>query len=88
MPRLEAHRPQMLFFSAASMGIAKTTWPVRPVEADYVWITEQVMVWRAPCRRPHRSVLEGGYDLSSWAQRGGAHKTWRRCEPRLRYARK
>jgi acetoin utilization deacetylase AcuC-like enzyme len=27
MPHLEAHRPQMLFFSPpASMGIAKTTW--------------------------------------------------------------
>jgi acetoin utilization deacetylase AcuC-like enzyme len=75
MPRLEGFRPQMLFFSAgfdahreddmAQFGL---------VEADYVWITEQVMgVAARHAEGRIVSVLEGGYDLSSLGRSVAAH---------------
>jgi acetoin utilization deacetylase AcuC-like enzyme len=75
LPRLEAFRPQMLFFSAgfdahreddmAQFGL---------VEADYVWITEQVMgVAARHADGRIVSVLEGGYDLSSLGRSVAAH---------------
>jgi acetoin utilization deacetylase AcuC-like enzyme len=75
MPRLEAFRPQMLFFSAgfdahreddmAQFGL---------VEADYIWITEQVMgVAARHAEGRIVSVLEGGYDLSSLGRSVAAH---------------
>jgi acetoin utilization deacetylase AcuC-like enzyme len=75
MPRLEAFRPHMIFFSAgfdahreddmAQFGL---------VEADYVWITEQVMgVAARHAEGRIVSVLEGGYDLSSLGRSVAAH---------------
>ena len=75
MPRLDAFRPQMLFFSAgfdshreddmAQFGL---------VEADYVWITEQVMEVAARHAESRIvSVLEGGYDLSALGRSVAAH---------------
>jgi acetoin utilization deacetylase AcuC-like enzyme len=75
MPRLEAFRPHMLFFSAgfdahrdddmAQLGL---------VEADYVWITEQVMgVAARHAEGRIVSVLEGGYDLGSLGRSAAAH---------------
>jgi acetoin utilization deacetylase AcuC-like enzyme len=75
MPHLEAFHPQMLFCSAgfdahreddmAQFGL---------VEADYVWITEQVMgVAARHAEGRIVSVLEGGYDLSSLGRSVAAH---------------
>ncbi|WP_296752552.1 histone deacetylase family protein [Thiobacillus sp.] len=75
MPRLEAFRPQMLFFSAgfdahreddmAQFGL---------VEADYVWITEQTMgVAARHAKGRIVSVLEGGYDLSALGRSAAVH---------------
>jgi len=75
MPRLEAFRPHMIFFSAgfdahreddmAQFGL---------VEADYVWITEQVVgVAARHAEGRIVSVLEGGYDLSSLGRSVAAH---------------
>ena len=75
LPRLEAFRPQMLFFSAGFDGHREDDMAqFGLVEADYVWITEQVMgvaARHAECRIV--SVLEGGYDLSSLARSVAAH---------------
>jgi acetoin utilization deacetylase AcuC-like enzyme len=44
------------------------------VEADYVWITEQVMdVAARHAEGRIVSVLEGGYDLSSLGRSAAAH---------------
>ena len=75
MPRLESFRPQMLFCSAgfdahreddmAQFGL---------IEADYIWITEQVMsVAARHAGERIVSVLEGGYDLSSLGRSVAAH---------------
>jgi acetoin utilization deacetylase AcuC-like enzyme len=75
MPRLDAFRPQMLLVSAgfdahreddmAQFGL---------VEADYVWITGQVMdVAARHAEGRIVSVLEGGYDLSSLGRSAAAH---------------
>ena len=75
MPRLEAFRPQMLLFSAgfdahreddmAQFGL---------VEADYSWITQQVMdVAARHAERRIVSLLEGGYDLSALGRSVAAH---------------
>ncbi|PWF54567.1 histone deacetylase family protein [Massilia glaciei] len=67
LPALRAHRPQMIFISAGfdahreddmgGMGL---------VEADYAWITQQVMaVAREFSQGRIVSCLEGGYNLSA-----------------------
>ena len=75
MPRLEAHRPQMLFFSAGFDGHREDDMAqFGLVEADYVWITEQVMDVAARLAADRIvSVLEGGYDLSSLGRSVAAH---------------
>ncbi len=75
MPRLEAFRPQMLFFSAGFDGHREDDMArFGLVEADYVWITEQVMGVAARHAEGHIvSVLEGGYDLSSLGRSVAAH---------------
>jgi len=75
MPRLEAFRPQMLFFSAGFDGHREDDMAqFGLVEADYVWITEQVMsVAARHAERRIVSVLEGGYDLSSLGRSVAAH---------------
>jgi len=75
MPRLEAFRPQMLFFSAGFDGHREDDMArFGLVEADYVWITEQVMgVAARHAEGQIVSVLEGGYDLSSLGRSVAAH---------------
>lgn len=70
MPALRAHKPQMLFISAGfdahyedDMGSCGL------VEADYIWVTEQIKAVASECgHRRIVSMLEGGYALSSLAR--------------------
>jgi acetoin utilization deacetylase AcuC-like enzyme len=75
LPALEAHRPQMLFISAgfdahreddmAQMGL---------LEADYAWLTRQVMDVAAQHAQGRIvSCLEGGYALSALDRSVVAH---------------
>jgi len=75
LPRLEAFRPEMLFISAGfdahreddlgQMGL---------VEADYAWITQQLMqVARTHAKGRIVSCLEGGYNLSALGRSVVAH---------------
>ena len=75
LPRLEAQRPQMLLFSAGFDGHREDDMAqFGLVEADYVWITEQVMAVAARHAEGRIvSVLEGGYDLSSLGRSVAAH---------------
>ncbi|HEX5738705.1 MAG TPA: histone deacetylase family protein, partial [Hydrogenophaga sp.] len=67
MPRLDAHRPEMIFISAgfdahreddmAQMGL---------VESDYTWMTQRIMeVAQRHAKGRIVSCLEGGYSLSA-----------------------
>ena len=75
LPRLDAFRPQMLFCSAGFDGHREDDMAqFGLVEADYAWITEQVMAVAARhAERRIVSVLEGGYDLSSLGRSVAAH---------------
>jgi acetoin utilization deacetylase AcuC-like enzyme len=75
LPALQAHRPQMVFVSAgfdahredemAQMGL---------VEADYTWLTRQIMHVAAQHAQGRIvSCLEGGYDLSALGRSAVAH---------------
>jgi acetoin utilization deacetylase AcuC-like enzyme len=75
LPALHAHRPEMIFISAGfdahreddlgEMGL---------VEADYAWITQQVMeVARLYARGRIVSCLEGGYNLAALGRSVVAH---------------
>lgn len=75
LPALHAHRPQMIFISAGfdahreddigQMGL---------VEADYVWITRQIMAVAAEHAQGRIvSCLEGGYNLSALGRSVAAH---------------
>jgi acetoin utilization deacetylase AcuC-like enzyme len=75
MPRLETHRPQMLFCSAGFDGHREDEMAqFGLVEADYAWITGQVMdVAARHAEGRIVSLLEGGYDLSSLGRSAAAH---------------
>ncbi|ARP97485.1 deacetylase [Bordetella genomosp. 13] len=75
LPRLEAHRPELVLISAgfdahreddmAQMGL---------VESDYAWITEQlVQVAERHAQGRIVSTLEGGYNLSALGRSVVAH---------------
>ncbi|MES2127906.1 MAG: histone deacetylase family protein [Pseudomonadota bacterium] len=75
LPALHAHRPEMIFISAGfdahrdddlgGMGL---------VEADYGWMTEQIMaVAREHSKGRVVSCLEGGYNLSALGRSVVAH---------------
>lgn len=75
LPALHAHRPEMIFISAGfdahreddlgQMGL---------VEADYAWITQQIMaVAREHAQGRIVSCLEGGYNLSALGRSVVAH---------------
>ena len=74
-PRLEAHRPEMIFISAGfdahredDMG------QLGLVEQDYAWITHRVKdVARRHAKGRIVSCLEGGYNLSALARSVEAH---------------
>ena len=75
LPRLDAHKPQMIFISAGfdahredDMG------QMALVEQDYIWITERIKeVAQRHAKGRIVSCLEGGYDLSSLARSVEAH---------------
>jgi acetoin utilization deacetylase AcuC-like enzyme len=75
LPRLETHRPEMIFISAGfdahreddlgQMGL---------VEQDYAWITQRIFdVARRHAHGRIVSCLEGGYNLSALARSVEAH---------------
>jgi acetoin utilization deacetylase AcuC-like enzyme len=75
IPRLEAHRPEMIFISAGfdshredDMG------QLGLVEADYAWITERLMSVASRYGKGRIvSCLEGGYNLSALGRSVEAH---------------
>jgi len=75
LPRLEAHAPELILISAGfdahredDMG------QMALVEADYSWMTEQIMqVADRHARGRIVSMLEGGYNLSALARSVVAH---------------
>jgi acetoin utilization deacetylase AcuC-like enzyme len=75
LPALHAHRPEMIFISAGfdahredemgQMGL---------VEADYAWITQQIMgIAKLYAKGRIVSCLEGGYNLSALGRSVVAH---------------
>ena len=75
IPRLEAHRPEMIFISAGfdahrdddlgQMGL---------VEQDYAWITHRLKdVAARHAQKRIVSCLEGGYNLSALGRSVEAH---------------
>jgi acetoin utilization deacetylase AcuC-like enzyme len=75
VPCLDAFAPQLLCCSAGFDGHREDDMAqFGLVEADYVWITEQVMAVAARHAQGRIvSVLEGGYDLSSLGRSVAAH---------------
>jgi acetoin utilization deacetylase AcuC-like enzyme len=75
LPRLDAHKPQMIFISAGFDGHREDDMgQLGLVENDYVWMTERLMdVARRHAKGRIVSCLEGGYDLSSLARSVEAH---------------
>ncbi len=75
VPALEAFRPELILLSAGFDGHREDDMAYFGlVEADYVWITEQVMAVAHSCARERIvSVLEGGYNLSALGRSVAAH---------------
>jgi len=75
LPRLDAHKPQMILISAGFDGHREDDMgQLGLVENDYIWITERLMeVARRHAKGRIVSCLEGGYDLSSLARSVEAH---------------
>ena len=75
LPRLEAHKPEMIFISAGFDAHRDDDMAqLNLVEQDYVWITHQLMnVARRHAQGRIVSCLEGGYDLPSLARSVEAH---------------
>jgi acetoin utilization deacetylase AcuC-like enzyme len=75
LPALQAHQPEMIFFSAGfdahkddSLG------GMALVEEDYAWITQQIMTIADQYAEGRIvSFLEGGYNLSALARSAVAH---------------
>jgi acetoin utilization deacetylase AcuC-like enzyme len=75
MPALEQFMPQMIFISAGFDAHREDLLGgMSLVEADYVWITQQLMELAAR-HSQHRivSMLEGGYNLSALGRSAVAH---------------
>lgn len=75
LPALHAHRPEMIFISAGFDAHAEDDiGQMGLVEADYAWITQQLMdVAREHAGGRIVSCLEGGYNLSALARSVVAH---------------
>ncbi|MEP6965765.1 MAG: histone deacetylase family protein, partial [Polaromonas sp.] len=75
LPALEAFRPELIYISAGFDGHREDDMGnLGLVEADYEWVTQQLMaVARRHCRGRVISCLEGGYTLSSLARSAAAH---------------
>ena len=67
MPALERFQPQMIFFSAGFDAHRDDPLAgLKLVEADFAWITEQVMRIADRCAQGRVvSTLEGGYELEA-----------------------
>jgi len=75
LPRLEAHQPELILVSAGFDAHREDELgQMALVEADYAWITEQ-LVEVAARHAGNRivSMLEGGYDLSALGRSVVAH---------------
>lgn len=75
LPALHAHRPQMIFVSAGFDGHREDDMGgIGLVEADYAWITRQIMaVAKQHAGGRIVSCLEGGYALSALGRSVVAH---------------
>jgi acetoin utilization deacetylase AcuC-like enzyme len=75
MPRLEEFKPQMLFVSAGFDAHREDDLgQLGLVEADYTWITEQLMdVAKRHAKGRIVSSLEGGYNLDALGRSVEAH---------------
>ena len=75
LPALEAFRPQMIYISAGFDGHREDDMGnLALVEADYEWVTRQLMdVAARHCQGRVISCLEGGYVLSALARSAAAH---------------
>jgi acetoin utilization deacetylase AcuC-like enzyme len=75
LPALHAHQPQMIFFSAGFDAHREDTiGQLRLVEADYAWMTEQIMqIAKQYAQGRIVSCLEGGYNLSALGRSAEAH---------------
>ena len=75
IPRLEAHRPEMLFISAGFDAHREDELgQLGLVEQDYAWITQRVKdLARRHAQGRIVSCLEGGYDLSALGRSVEAH---------------
>ena len=75
LPALHAHRPQMIFISAGFDAHREDDLgQMCLVEADYAWITQQIMAVAAQHAQGRIvSCLEGGYNLSALGRSVVAH---------------
>jgi acetoin utilization deacetylase AcuC-like enzyme len=75
LPALEAHRPEILFISAGFDAHRDDPLAnLRLTEADYVWITEELVALAARHAKGRIvSSLEGGYALSALGRSAVAH---------------
>ena len=67
--------PQLVFFSAGfDAHVEDDMAMLRLTDADYAWVSAAGEGGgRAPCRRAHGSVLEGGYALSALGRSAVQH---------------
>lgn len=75
LPRLDAHKPEMIFISAGFDGHREDDMgQLGLVEQDFVWITHRMMeVAQRHAKGRIVSCLEGGYDFSSLSRSVEAH---------------
>ncbi len=75
LPALHKHQPQMVFISAGfDAHLEDSMGEMRLVEADYAWMTAQIMeIARQYSEGRIVSCLEGGYDFSSLGRSAVAH---------------
>jgi len=75
LPALDAFKPQMLFISAGFDGHREDDMGnIGLVEADYAWVTRQVMqIAQRHAKGRVVSCLEGGYVMSPLARSAVAH---------------
>ncbi|MCP2041595.1 acetoin utilization deacetylase AcuC-like enzyme [Neisseria sp. HSC-16F19] len=75
LPRLHEFKPELVFISAGfDAHLEDDMGNFGLVEADYIWVTEQIMkIAEQYCGGKLVSVLEGGYELSSLARSVAAH---------------
>jgi acetoin utilization deacetylase AcuC-like enzyme len=75
LPALHAHKPEMIFISAGFDAHREDDLgQMKLVEADYAWMTQQVMdVAKQYAKGRIVSCLEGGYNLSALGRSVAAH---------------